>query len=67
MLNSLRPGKIETQQDALTVELSAEAEKIENETGPSVPETISEEELASFVSTWEAWDAFLVQILSIPV
>ena len=62
MLNSLRPGKIETQQESLTVELSAEAEKIEKEAGPAVPETISEEELASFVSTWEAWDAFLVQI-----
>lgn len=63
MLNSLRPGKVETLQDALTIDLSAEAEKIEKEAGPSVPETLSEEELAAFVSTWEAWDAFLVQIL----
>ena len=62
MLNSLRPGKIATLQEFMTVELSAEAEKIEKKPGPEVPETISKEDLASFVSTWEAWDAFLVQI-----
>ena len=62
MLDSLRPGKIDILQEAMTVELSAEAEKIEKDTGPNLQETISEEELASFVSTWEAWDAFLVQI-----
>ncbi|MCX5881498.1 MAG: hypothetical protein NTU74_06765, partial [Deltaproteobacteria bacterium] len=62
MLDSLRPGKIETLPEALTVDLSAEAEKIEKETRPGVTETLSEEELASFTSTWEAWDAFLVQI-----
>ena len=62
MLDSLRPGKIVTLQESMTVELSAEAEKIEKAAGPSVPETISEEALASFVDTWEAWDAFLVQI-----
>ncbi|MBI5588906.1 MAG: lytic transglycosylase domain-containing protein [Deltaproteobacteria bacterium] len=62
MLDSLRPGKIETLQEGMTVDLSAEAEKIEKEPRPGVSETISEEELASFVSTWEAWDAFLVQI-----
>jgi len=62
MLDSLRPGKIETLPEALTVDLSAEAEKIEKAARSGVVETISEEELASFVSTWEAWDAFLVQI-----
>ncbi len=62
MLNSLRPEKIEILREAMTVNLSVEAEKIEKETGPGVPEIISEEELVSFVSTWEAWDAFLVQI-----
>jgi len=62
MLDSLRPGKIETLPEALTVDLSAEAEKIDKEPRSGVTETISEEELASFVSTWEAWDAFLIQI-----
>ena len=62
MLDSLRPGKIETLQEAITLELSAEAEKIEKVAESTIPETISEKELASFVSTWEAWDAFLVQI-----
>jgi len=62
MLDSLRPGKIEMLPEALTVDLSAEAEKIEKETRSGITETISEEELASFASTWEAWDAFLVQI-----
>ena len=62
MLDSLRPGKIATLPEALTVDLSAEAEKIEKAARPVVAETISDEELASFVGTWEAWDAFLVQI-----
>ncbi len=62
MLDSLRPGKIETLQEAMTLDLSAEAEKIEKGAESTIPETISEKELASFISTWEAWDAFLVQI-----
>ena len=62
MLDSLRPGKIETLQEAMTLDLSAEAEKIEKGAEATIPETISEKELASFVSNWEAWDAFLVQI-----
>lgn len=61
MLDSLRPGKIDTLQEAMTLDLLAEAEKIEKGAA-TIPETISEKELASFVSTWEAWDAFLVQI-----
>ncbi|MBV5267466.1 MAG: hypothetical protein JZU67_02935, partial [Burkholderiaceae bacterium] len=62
MLDSLRPGKIDTLQESMTIDLSAEAEKIEKVAGAAIPETISEKELESFVRTWEAWDAFLVQI-----
>ena len=62
MLDSLWPEKIEILQEALIVDLSGEAEKTGKEAAPNIPETISEEELASFANTWEAWDAFLVQI-----
>ncbi len=60
MLDSLQPGKIDIQKESMTVDLMADAEKIEKET--SAAETISEVERMSFIDAWEAWDAFLVQI-----
>ena len=60
MLESLRPGKIDIQKASITVDMIADAEKIEQES--EAPATISEAVLTSFVNTWEAWDAFLVQI-----
>jgi hypothetical protein len=60
MLDSMRPGNIDVQKEFLTVELLADAEKIEKE--PSPPETLTDAELTTFISAWESWDAFLIQI-----
>jgi hypothetical protein len=62
MLDSLRPGKIDIQKESMTVDLIADAEKIEVEPTTAAPESISAEEMGSLITTWEAWDAFLVQI-----
>jgi len=46
----------------MTVDLMADAETVEKEPPAGAPESISAEERLSFITTWEAWDAFLVQI-----
>jgi len=64
MLDSMRPGKIVTTPDALQIDILMAVEKIYEEGKAVKQERISPEELDDFIDTWEAWDSFLVHIIT---
>lgn len=64
MLESMRPGKIETSPGALQIGILMEVEEIYEEDKDIERERISTEELEEFIATWEAWDSFLVHIIT---
>jgi hypothetical protein len=64
MLESMRPGKIVTTPDALQIDILMAVEKIYEEDNAAKQERISIEELDGFIDTWEAWDSFLVHIMT---
>jgi len=61
-LKSMRPGKAGATPTALKISVLAEVEEVREKAGGS--ETLTSEEKARFVETWEALDAFLVQIMT---
>ncbi len=64
MLESMRPGKIDTTPGALQIGILMEVEEIYEEDKDIERERISTEELEVFIDTWEAWDSFLVHIIT---
>ena len=64
MLESMRPGKIDTTLGALQIGILTEVEEIYEEDKDIERERISTEELEVFIDTWEAWDSFLVHIIT---
>ncbi|MGD9972996.1 MAG: lytic transglycosylase domain-containing protein [Desulfatirhabdiaceae bacterium] len=62
LIDSMRPGNIVISPNNVRVEILADSDT--SAAQPSPPETdLSPEELQAFASTWEAYDAFLVQII----
>ena len=64
MVNSFRPGKIITTPDAVRVAILADVEETYEKDEDIGQEVISEEELQKFIETWEAWDPFLVHMIT---
>jgi len=64
MIKSMRPGKIQATPDAVRVSILTEVEGIYERDKDLEEETISEEEMARFIKTWEVWDAFLVHMIT---
>lgn len=64
MLKSMRPGKIKTTPAALQINILAEVPETFKESKDTEKERISKEELEAFIDTWEAWDSFLVHIIT---
>ena len=64
MLESLHPGAIDTHPLGLKIELLTTIETQQKESTPEPFERISETQLEQFFDMWEAWDAFLVQIIT---
>lgn len=64
MIKSMRPGKIQATPDAVRVSILTEVEGIYERDKDLEEETISEEEMARFIKTWEVWDVFLVHMIT---
>ncbi|MBT8350295.1 MAG: lytic transglycosylase domain-containing protein [Deltaproteobacteria bacterium] len=64
MLESMRPGEIDTTPGALQIDILAEVLETYQAHEDTERERISTEELNVFIDTWEAWDSFLVYILT---
>ncbi len=64
MLESMRPGTIDTTPEALQIGIHAEVLETYEEDKDTEREQISTEEMDVFIDTWEAWDSFLVHIIT---
>jgi len=64
MLESMRPGKIDPTSVALQIGILTEVLETNKEDKDIEPEHISTDELEVFIDTWEAWDSFLVYMLT---
>ena len=64
MIKSMRPGEIHANRDAVRVSILTEVEEIYEKDKDLEEKTISEEEMAQFIKTWEVWDAFLIHIIT---
>jgi hypothetical protein len=64
MLESMRPGKIDTTPGVIQIGILAEVRETYEGDKDTKREQISTEELEVFIDTWEAWDAFLVHIIT---
>ncbi len=60
----MRPGKAQTGSHALHIPVLADIEDIPDREADQKVERLSEAELKRLVETWEAWDAYLVLILT---
>lgn len=63
ILDSFRPGKVETREESITVEILAEVGQEERE-GKSGEEVLEQEEVDRFITMWETWDAYFVQMIT---
>jgi hypothetical protein len=63
MLDSFKPGKVETREDAVRVEILAEVDQSERKE-KVVEEPLEQEEVERFISMWETWDAYFVQMVT---
>lgn len=61
MMESMRPGQVQATPQALEVQILAEVELAPEQKEELV---ISREEWSRFIETWEAWDAYLVDIIT---
>ena len=64
MLESMRPGKIDTTPGALRIGILTEVGDIYDADEDIQRERISTEDLEAFIDKFEAWDSFLVQIIT---
>lgn len=64
MLESMRPGKINPAPEALQIGILTEVVKINDEGKKIERERISEKNLDVLMDTWEAWDSFLVHLIT---
>ena len=64
MLASMRPGKIDPTSVALQIGILTEVVETNKEEKDIEREQISTDELEVFIDTWEAWDSFLVYVLT---
>ncbi len=64
MINSFRPGKIVTTPDAVRVAILADVEETYEKDEDIEQEVLSDEERQKFIGIWEAWDPFLVHMIT---
>ena len=64
MLESMRPGKINPTSEALQIGILTEVVETFKEDSDIEREQLSTEELEVFIDTWEAWDSFLVLMIT---
>ena len=65
MISSFRPGKIVTTPDAVRVAILADIEELYEKDEDIEQEVLSEEERQKFIEIWEAWDPFLVHMITL--
>jgi hypothetical protein len=63
ILDSFRPGKVETREETVTVEILAEVDQTEREE-KAEEDSLEREEVERFISMWETWDAYFVQMVT---
>ncbi len=64
MLESMRPGKINPTSEALQIGILTEVVETFKKDSDIEREQLFTEELAVFIDTWEAWDSFLVLMIT---
>lgn len=64
MLQSMRPGKINPAPGALQIGILTEVVKIYEADKEIEREQVSREKLDALIDTWEAWDSFLVHLIT---
>ena len=64
MLESMRPGKINPTSEALQIGILTEVVETFKEDSDIEREQLFTEELEVFIDTWEAWDSFLVLMIT---
>lgn len=62
MLDTMHPGAITVAADGLRLTIMAEVDDLLEE--DQEPEYLTDRELDQFIDTWEAWDAFLIHIIT---
>lgn len=62
MLASMQPQAMVTTPEALLLTIQAEVDVVYGDETP--PDYLNEQELEQFIDTWEAWDAFLIHIIT---
>jgi len=63
ILDSFRPGKVQTREETITVEILAEVSQEKREEIFD-EEVLEQEAVDRFISTWETWDAYFVQMIT---
>jgi hypothetical protein len=64
MMESFRPGKVETGPETIRIGILAD---IEEEAGKQAPEgwdSLTQQEADEFISVWKSWDAYLVLVVT---
>ena len=63
MVESMTPGKVEVQDKAVRIAMTADVSSVYDETRKKKEDPLSEEELSGFIDTWQTMDAFMVYAL----
>lgn len=64
LLDSIRPGTIDVQENKIRVTLLADAFEVAPVEVNTTLETLSENEIQAFLELWETWDSLLVYLIS---
>lgn len=65
LLQSIRPGALSATEENVIVTVHADARAIDHPVESAAPETLSSEEMDSFLGLWETWDSLLVYLITI--
>jgi len=64
MTGSMKPGNIEIKNQAVQIRIHTDISSVYDDARTVKEEPLNDEELAGFIKTWEAMDAFLVYVIS---
>ncbi len=63
MIFGMKPGEITATQNALRIDILTDVEEVYEKEKDLDTESISDEDLQTFLMSWEYWDAFLVNMI----
>ncbi len=63
MIDGMKPGHVAATPEAVRIEILTDVEEMYEKKKDLDTETIREEELEAFITAWEYWDAFLVNMI----